>query len=264
MKLGIEGRVALVSGGSKGIGRACSEMLAGEGCRVVVAARGAARVEEAVEHIRAQGGIAEGVSADLTCEADVQRAVAVARAVFGAPDIVISNVHGGDPGDFLDDPAERFAEAFQGLVMSVVHLARATLPHMREQRWGRLLTIGTAAAKEPAPGLRLMAANTARAGVVTLNKSLADEFAGFGITVNTLATGWIATEHMREQVGKMAAAKGMALDDMLQRLNRGVPVQRMGRPEEIASLAVYLCSELGGYMTGCLIPVDGGVHRSAW
>lgn len=264
MKLGIEGRVALVSGGSKGIGRACSELLASEGCRVMVVARGAAGVEAAVEGIRTNGGIAQGITADLTCEEDVRRAVEAARQAFAAPDIVISNVHGGDPGDFLEDSAEVFTELFQGLVMSVVHLARATLPHMREQRWGRLLTIGTAAAKEPAPGLRLMAANTARAGVVTLNKQLADEFAAYGITVNTLGTGWIATEHMRDQVGKMAAAKGMALDDMLQRLSRGVPVQRMGKPEEIASLAVYLCSELGGYMTGCLIPVDGGAHRAAW
>ncbi|QIE89773.1 SDR family oxidoreductase [Pseudomonas nitroreducens] len=264
MKLGIEGRVALVSGGSKGIGRACSEMLAAEGCRVMVVARGAAAIEEAVEGIRAQGGIAQGVSADLTSEDGVRRAVAATCSAFAAPDIVISNVHGGEPGDFLEEGAERFLESFQGLVMSVVHLARATLPHMREQRWGRLLTVGTAAAKEPAPGLRLMAANTARAGVVTLNKSLADEFAAFGITVNTLATGWIATEHMREQVGMMAAARAMPLDDLLQRLSRSVPVQRMGRPEEIASLAVYLCSELGGYLTGCLIPVDGGAHRAAW
>lgn len=264
MKLGLDGRIALVSGGSKGIGRACSEMLAAEGCRVVVVARGQEALDETVRVIRANGGMAIGVSADLTREADVQRAVSLAREAFGAPEIVITNVHGGDPGDFLEDSADAFTESFQGLVMSVVHLARATLPHMREQHWGRLLTIGTAAAKEPAPGLRLMAANTARAGVVTLNKQLADEFAAFGITVNTLATGWIATEHMRDQVGKMAAAKGMALDDMLQRLSRGVPVQRMGRPEEIASLATYLCSELGGYLTGCLIPVDGGAHRAAW
>jgi len=264
MKLGIEGRVALVSGGSKGIGRACSEMLAAEGCLVLVVARGVDAIEETVASIRTAGGIAKGLSANLTQRTDVEGAVAYAREVFGAPDIVITNVYGGNPGDFLEDSAEHFIEAFHGLVMSVVHLARATLPHMREQRWGRLVTLGTAAAKEPAPGLRLMAANTARAGVVTLNKQLADEFAPFGITVNTLATGWMTTEHMRDQVGQMAAAKGMALDDLLSRLARSVPAKRMGRPEEIASLATYLSSDLAGYLTGCLIPVDGGAHRAAW
>jgi len=264
MKLGLEGRVALVSGGSKGIGRACSQMLAAEGCQVMVVARGKKAIEETVEAIRTLGGVAQGISADLMKEEDVQRAVMATRNAFAAPDIVITNVHGGEPGDFLEDGAERFLHSFQELVMSVVHLARATLPHMRDQRWGRMLTIGTAAAKEPAPGLRLMAANTARAGVVTLNKSLADEFAAFGVTVNTLATGWIATDHMREQVGLMASARGVPFGELLQRLSRSVPVQRMGRPEEIASLAVYLCSELGGYLTGCLIPVDGGAHRAAW
>jgi NAD(P)-dependent dehydrogenase (short-subunit alcohol dehydrogenase family) len=173
-------------------------------------------------------------------------------------------VHGGEPSNFLDDDADAFLGAFQNLVMSVVHLARATVPHMREQRWGRLLTIGTAAAKEPASGLNLMAATTARAAVVTLNKSLADEFAGDGITVNTLATGWIATATMLDEVGRMARERGMAADDMLQRLTKNIPARRAGEPREIASLAVYLCSGLAGFTTGCLIPVDGGSHRSAW
>lgn len=264
MKLGIEGRVALVSGGSKGVGRACSEMLAQEGCRVVVAAREPDAIEQVVAAIRSHGGMAIGLSGDLRTADGVSRAVEAARKAFGAPDIVLTNVHGGHPADFLEEGPERFSEAFDTLVMSVVHMARATLPHMKAQGWGRFLTLGTAAAKEPAPGLKLMAANTARAAVVTLNKQLADEFAAYGVTVNTLATGWIETEHMQAQVAEMAAVRGMSGEDLLQRLSRGVPVQRMGRAQEIAALAGYLCSDLGGYVTGCLIPVDGGAHRSAW
>src|SRR5690554_2572470 len=264
MNLGIENKVVFVSGGSKGIGRACSELFAAEGCQVVVAARGGDAIEQTVESIRTAGGKACGVSADLTQAEGVQQAVAEARKQFGAPDIVITNVHGGEPCDFLEGDGSDFEDAFNGLVMSIVHLAKATLPHMREQGWGRLLSLGTAAAKEPAAGLRLMAANTARAGVVTLNKSLADEFAAHGVTVNTLATGWIDTEHIRDQVGMMASARGVPTEDLLTRLARSVPVRRIGRPEEIASLALYLCSDLAGYLTGCLIPVDGGAHRSAW
>lgn len=163
MNLGLEGKVAFVSGGSKGIGRACCELLAAEGCKVVVVARSSDAVEQTVAALRDAGGIASGVIADLTLPGDVQRAVGVARHTYGAPDIVITNVHGGEPSDFLSGDADAFVQAFQNLVMSVVHLARATVPHMREQRWGRLLTIGTAAAKEPASGLNLMAATTARA-----------------------------------------------------------------------------------------------------
>jgi NAD(P)-dependent dehydrogenase (short-subunit alcohol dehydrogenase family) len=264
MNLGLEGKVAFVSGGSKGIGRACCELLASEGCNVMVVARGADAVEQTVMALRAAGGSASGLCADLTQALDVERAVATARQIYGSPDIVITNVQGGEPSSFLSDDANAFLQAFQSQVMSVVHLAKATVPHMREQRWGRLLTIGTAAAKEPASGLNLMAATTARSAVVTLNKLLADEFASDGITVNTLATGWIATATMLDEVGRMAAARGMSAEAMLQRLNKAIPVQRLGDPQEIASLAVYLCSRLAGYMTGCLIPVDGGSHRSAW
>jgi 3-oxoacyl-[acyl-carrier protein] reductase len=264
MNFGLAGKIALVSGGSKGIGRACCELLVNEDCKVVVVARGADAVEETVMALRAAGGTASGVTADLTRPVDVQRAVAAVREAYGPPDIVITNVHGGQSSDFLTGDADAFLQAFQAQVMSVVHLARATLPHMREQRWGRLLTIGTAQAKEPAAGLKLMAATTARAALVTLNKSLADEFANDGITVNTLATGWIATTSMLDEVARMAGARGLAAEAMLQRLTKAIPVGRAGDPHEIASLAVYLCSGLAGYMTGCLIPVDGGAHRSAW
>jgi 3-oxoacyl-[acyl-carrier protein] reductase len=136
MNLGLEGKVAFVSGGSKGIGRACCELLAAEGCKVMVAARGSDAVEQTVATLREAGGIASGVIADLTRFDDVQRAVRVVKQTFGSPDIVITNVHGGEPSDFLNGDADAFVHAFQNLVMSVVHLARATVPHMREQRWG--------------------------------------------------------------------------------------------------------------------------------
>jgi 3-oxoacyl-[acyl-carrier protein] reductase len=159
---------------------------------------------------------------------------------------------------------EEFRNSFEQLVMSVVYLARATLPDMKVRSWGRLLTLGTAAAKEPAPGMKLMAANTARAAVVTLNKQLADEFASDGITVNTIATGWVGTGHMQDQVHQMATARGKDGAEFLQRIAKGVPVGRIAEPSEIASLAVYLCSDRAGYLTGSLIPADGGAHRSAW
>ncbi|MES2258499.1 MAG: SDR family oxidoreductase [Pseudomonadota bacterium] len=264
MDFGIAGKVAFVSGGSKGIGRQCAEQLGQEGCRVVVAARGQQAIDDTVASIRAAGGTAMGVSVDLTQEADVARAVQAAREAYGSPDIVITNVHGPGPGDFFDHGGEEFVQAFRDLTLSVIFLARATLPHMKEQGWGRLVTIGSGAAKEPPAELKHILANTARASVVSLNKSLSNEFGQYGITVNTVATGWIGSERMYQYLDHVAEEKGLSKEGAMQMLKGLIPAGRPGKPEEIASLATYLCSVSAGYMTGNLITVDGGLHRSAW
>jgi 3-oxoacyl-[acyl-carrier protein] reductase len=264
MDFGIAGKIAFVSGGSKGIGRQCAEQLAREGCRVVVAARGQAAIDEAVKGIKAAGGQAIGVSADLTREDEVLRAVEAAREAFGPPDIVVANVHGPGPGDFFDHQGEDFVQAFRDLALSVIFLSRATLPHMKEQGWGRLVTIGSGAAKEPPAELKHILANTARASVVSLNKSLSNEFAKYGITVNTVATGWIGSERMYQYLEHVAEEKGLSSEGAMQMLAGLIPAGRPGEPEEIASLATYLCSKQAAYMTGNLITVDGGLHRSAW
>lgn len=264
MDFGIAGKVAFVSGGSKGIGRQCAEMLGKEGCKVVIAARGQQAIDEAVASIRAGGGEAIGVSVDLTCEADILRAVEVARATYGAPDIVITNVHGPGPGDFFDHSGDDFVAAFRDLALSVIFLARATLPAMKDKGWGRLVTIGSGAAKEPPSELKHILANTARASVVSLNKSLANEFSQYGITVNTLATGWIGSERMYAYLAHVAEEKGLTEEGAMDMLKGLIPAGRPGKPEEMAALAVFLCSTQAAYMTGNLIAVDGGLHRSAW
>lgn len=264
MDFGIAGKVAFVSGGSKGIGRQCAEMLGKEGCRVVVAARGQHAIDETVAAIKDAGGEAIGVSVDLTCEEDILRAVQVAGDAFGSPDIVLTNVHGPGPGDFFDHSGEDFVAAFRDLALSVILLARATLPAMKEKGWGRLVTIGSGAAKEPPAELKHILANTARASVVSLNKSLANEFSQYGITVNTLATGWIGSERMYAYLAHVAQEKGLTQDGAMQMLKDLIPAGRPGKPEEMAALAVFLCSMQAGYMTGNLIAVDGGLHRSAW
>lgn len=264
MDLGLKGKVVLVSGGSRGIGRACCEQFAQEGCSVAVVGRTESSVRETVKAIRESGGTAMGVTGDMTVESDVQRVVAFTEKQLGSPNVVINNVHGGDPGDDLNERVDEFRSAFERLVMSIVFLARATSPDMKARGWGRVLTLGTAAAKEPSAGMKLMAANTARAAAVTLNKQLADEFASDGITVNTIALGWVGTDHMHQQIDQMAATKSKNATDLMQRIARDVPIGRIAEPSEIASLAVFLCSDVAGYLTGALIPADGGRHRSAW
>jgi 3-oxoacyl-[acyl-carrier protein] reductase len=264
MELGLAGRVAFVSGGSKGVGRATAELLAREGCHVVVAARNQDAIDETVDTIRSSAGRAVGVSADLTQRDDVERALQVARDAFGPPVIAISNVHGPGPGDFLDLSDEDFANAFRQMTLSVTYLTRAVIPAMKQVGWGRLVNVGSGAAKEPPPELRHILANTTRASVVTLQKSLANELGPFGITVNTVATGFIGTPRMYEYFDKMAVDRGITTEEALAPFCSTIPLRRPGTPEEEAALIVFLCSQAAGYITGELINVDGGFHRSAW
>lgn len=264
MDLGITGKVAFVSGGSKGAGRATAELLAREGCKVVIAARGQEAIDQTVAAIRQAGGTAAGISADLTSQAGVNRAVEFTAREFGPPDIVISNVHGPGPGNFFDLTAGQFASAFDEMVLSVVYLVQAAVPHMKQQGWGRLVVISSYAPKEPPPELKHILANTTRASVISMNKSLANEFGPDGITVNTIGTGYIGSERMHDYVAHIAAEQGKTKDEMLAQIGKSIPVGRVGKPEEMAALIAFLCSEGAAYITGNLIPVDGGLHRSAW
>jgi NAD(P)-dependent dehydrogenase (short-subunit alcohol dehydrogenase family) len=267
MELGISGRVAFVSGGTKGIGRATAEQFAKEGCHVVVTGRGQQAVDETVAALRAAGGSAAGIAADLTTSAGVERAVQFTRDTFGAPDIVVSNVQLGagaaeGEGTFETLSDEEYMKAFNDLVMSVVYLTRAVIPDMKKKRWGRLINIGSAAAKEPPTEIEHLLHNVARAPVVVLNKTLANDLGPFGITVNTVGTGWIMTPTVQRFADELGIGKNN-IEDFVHK-NFHIPLNRFGKPEEEAGLIVFLASELGGYITGTWIPVDGGMHRSAW
>lgn len=264
MDLGIAGKVAFVSGGSRGIGRATAELLAADGVHVVIAARDQVAIDDTVAAIRANGGDAVGVSADLTRPDDVARAVAAATEAFGPPDIAVSNVHGPGPGDFFELTDEQFVAAFHEMTLSVVHLTRNVVPHMKAQGWGRLVNVGSGAAKEPPPELRHMLANVARAAVVTLQKSLANELGPHGITVNTVATGWIGTDRMWGYVDMLAGERGVSRDAALEPFTSVIPARRVGKPREMAATIAFLCSEAAGYISGEMINVDGGFHRSAF
>lgn len=267
MDLGIAGKVAFVSGGSKGIGRATAELFAGEGCRVVITGRDPQGIEEAVAAMRAAGGTAAGISADMARPDGVKKAIRFATDTFGAPDIVVSNVHlgaGGAAGEGTFDTLkdEDYMQAFNDLAMSVIYLWREVIPHMKSQRWGRLINIGSAAAKEPPPEIEHLLHNVARAPVVVMNKTLANDLGPFGITVNTVGTGWIMTPSVKRFADELLIGKEN-IENYIQK-NFHIPVNRFGQPEEEGALIVFLASQYAGYITGTWIPVDGGLHRSAW
>jgi len=262
MDFGLQGKVALVSGGSKGIGRAIAEELAREGARVLIAARGQEAIDATLGAIRARGGTAAGCAADLATEEGVLRAVAAARESFGPPEIAISNVYGPTHGRWDETRNEDFRAAYDQIVMSVVWLSRAVVPDMKKKRWGRLLNVGSICAKEPHRELPLVTANVTRVGVVALNKSLSAELGRFGITVNTLATGGFLTDRYRAYFEKRAAEQGIPVERTLERPE--IPVGRLGSPDEMAAVAAFLCSARASYVTGQMVVVDGGRVETLW
>ena len=249
-----------------GIGRRTGEILAADGCAVAVVGLpdDPASIETTVAAIMSAGGRAIGIGADMTRKADIERAVAECQAAFGAPDIVIANVNGPPPGFFDEVTDEQFEEAVRSMTMALVYLLRRTLPHLKQRGWGRVINMNSIGAKEPPrfPGHALV--NTGRAAAVALAKSVSDEFAGFGITVNSIGTGFIGTDRMLGYYDRMSAKTGVPRDELLKDLLASIPAGRIGRVEEIAATVAFLCSDLGGYVNGEFVNVDGGWHRSAW
>lgn len=265
MDLGIDGKVVFFTGGSKGMGRDAAHMLAAEGCKVAIVARTKTDIDETVESITRAGGTAIGVPADITVSDDVDRAVAEVTNTFGPPLIVIGQTKFNIPGDFADiERYEDYVDSFRSYTMSQIYLLKAVLPGMVEAKWGRFVHIGSATAKEPEGAIHHVIANATRPSTIGLLKTVADEYARYNITVNTIAPGWIGTQnafdYLEKQVGLTTEEERSAW--LIE--HGGVPAGRMGTPDEIASTIVYLCSQQAGYITGNWIEVDGGHHRSAF
>ena len=264
MDFGIAGKVAVVSGGSKGIGRAIAEELGNEGCRVVVTARGKEAVDDTVAAITSRGGTAVGVPADFTKKDQISRVMSEARAAFGPPDIAVFNVYGPVVQGFDNAGDDDFLSAYNDMVMALTWMVREVAPDMKRNQWGRLVTIGSICAKEPHRDLPLATANTTRVAAVGLNKTLSADLGPYGITVNTLATGGFMTERYRSYMQARAQEQGVAFDNEQAGKRPDVPVGRLGRPEEMAAVCAFLCSERASYVTGQMIVVDGGRVQTLW
>jgi 3-oxoacyl-[acyl-carrier protein] reductase len=262
---GITDKAALIVGGSKGMGFEVAKMLAAEGCRLAVLARTKKDVDAAVEALRADGGDAVGVCADVSQQQQIEDAVRQVSDEIGAPLIVIGQAIYQRPGDFADiNDLNLYRESFEAYTMSQIFLLKAVLPAMQEAGWGRFVHIGSATAKEPAGYIHHVVANATRPSTIGLLKTVSDEYARYGVTVNTVAPGWIETENAIAYIERNI---GVATEDQRRKFmlgEAGVPAARMGKPHEIASLIAYLCSEAAAYITGAWIEVDGGLHRSAF
>ena len=261
MDLGVAGRVALISGGSDGLGYATAQALAREGVRVALNGRDGSRLDAAVAKLRAETGAeVAGLPGDVSVRADAEALVHSAAAAMGTVDILLCNAAGPGPGPFLQHSPDDWQEALDLNLLSAVNLSRAALPAMRERRWGRILCVGSIAAKQPHAGLILSTA--ARAGLLGFAKALSDEVAPDGITVNVLCPGLIATARLRSLAEKRAAASGGTAESAMAENAASVPMHRVGQPAEFGAVAAFLASELASYVTGTALSIDGGLHRS--
>ncbi|MFL5900348.1 MAG: SDR family oxidoreductase [Solirubrobacterales bacterium] len=251
MDLGLEGRVALVMGASRGIGRAIAAALAREGAQVAIASRSAEKLEEAAAEI---GGATTPFVADAS---DLDRLAALPGEVaglLGPVEILVANTGGPPFGGALDHELDDWEAAYRALVLAPRVLAGAVVPGMRERGWGRIVNVGSSSTREPIPGLNL--SNSHRMAAVGFLKTLSREVAADGITVNTVATGRFGTERLADRDGSLQGAEETA--------KREVPAGRLGLPEEYGDLVAFLCSERAAYVTGTVIPLDGGMLRSAF
>jgi 3-oxoacyl-[acyl-carrier protein] reductase len=257
MDMGIAGRVAVVAASSKGLGRAIAHGLASEGCRVVVSARSADTLGATAREIAAATGAEiEPIVADVSIADDCERLVKLASERFGGLDILVTNTGGPPAGRFESLGDAQWASGFESTLMNVVRLIRAAASHMKRGRWGRIVNVTSLSARQPIEGLLL--SNAFRAAVHGVAKTLSRELAPDGILVNNVCPGMHETDRLRHLAEIRAREAGVTPEEALARLADNIPLKRLGRPDELAAAAVFLCSERASFITGQSVVVDGG------
>jgi 3-oxoacyl-[acyl-carrier protein] reductase len=248
MDLGLEGRVALVTGASQGIGFAIARALAAEGAQVAMSSRSRDSIEAAAGEIGARAYVH-----DMT---DLDGAPALVESVeadLGPLAVLVTNTGGPPGGDPLEFTREQWQDAHRELMLGPMALITGALPGMRERGFGRIVNVSSSAAREPIPGLMLSSAH--RSGMLATFRTVAGKVAADGVTLNTILPGRIATSRLEHLYGSLDEAEKVARDE--------VPAERLGRAEEIGAVAAFLCSGEAGYVTAQALAVDGGLMKSA-
>lgn len=258
MDLGLQNRVALVAGASKGLGRAVAERLAMEGADVLINSRSTGPLDATAREIaRTTGRTVVAAAGDVSdpelCQGLVDRAV----GELGRLDILVANAGGPPPGGVDDFDAAAYRSALEVNLMSTIQLTLAALPAMRRQGWGRVIAITSVSVKQPVKGLIL--SNTARPGVVGFIKTISQDLADEGILCNVVAPGFIRTARVEALLASQAEARGISREAVLKGITADIPAGRIGEPAEFANAVAFLASEAASYITGHTIQVDGGL-----
>jgi len=263
MDTGLKDKTVLITASSMGIGKAVAELFAEEGCKIAISSRSKENLLSTAAELKEKYNVEPFWSVcDLNKQKDIENTFAAVSAHFGNVDILINNCGGPVPGLFQQLEEEDWNNAYEQVLLSAVRFSRLVLPGMMANNWGRIINLTSISVKQPVDNLIL--SNSLRAGVTGFTKSLSNEVAKFNITVNNVAPGMTLTRRLYELAVVEAKEKGKSHEEILVEMAKRIPLNRLGRPEEIASVVVFLASKQASYVTGVTIQVDGGYVKSVY
>ncbi len=263
MDLGLQNRAAFVGGSSKGIGRAIAAVLLREGCRVMISSRSEENLKQAADAMEAEtGSRPEHIVCDMSRAEDIKKAIAMAAERFGQLDILVNNAGGPPTGTFEDLDERYWLFALDQNLLSAIRCVHEALPFLKRSGAGRIINVTSVAVKQPIDGLIL--SNTTRLGVVGMAKTLSRELAPFGITVNNVCPGNIATERLMALIEERAKRAGAAMEDVVAIEEARVPMGHLGTADDVGTLAAFLASAQARFITGATIQVDGGATTAVF
>lgn len=261
MDLGLKGKTVLIVASSSGIGKAAAELFTLEGCKVAICSRNDKALSIAANEIESKYKTHPFWHVcDLNKKEDIEATVKAVLNEYGSIDILVTNCGGPVPGFFSDLTENNWQDAFEQVLLSVVRFSNLVLPGMIKNKWGRIINITSLTVKQPVDNLML--SNTLRTGIIGFAKTLSNEVAKHNITVNNVAPGYTLTNRLYELASERAKRAGKAEKEILEQMADNIPMNRLGKPEEIASVIVFLASNQAGYLTGNTIHVDGGAVKS--